>query len=221
MLESAKLYEDQLNSCMAKTVMDQYYKWYHLQYPEPAVVIDNTFWNKIQLVSTYDGIVQGYFKATFQRPESYIDNITCVNFNKENKNIFAVDIRRFLKYLVYDLNVSKMMWSVVIGNPIEKHYDRIIKRFSGRIIGIERYAFLINGKYYDKKMYEWIRIIGIERYAFLINGKYYDKKMYEWINDYYECTHCDNKEKKEREVMCWKCGLGEMVYRNPFMKGKY
>jgi hypothetical protein len=45
--------------------------------------------------------------------------------------------------------------------------------------------------------------------------------MYEWINDYYECTHCDNKEKNEREVICWKCGLGEMVYRNPFMKGRY
>jgi hypothetical protein len=204
MLEPAKLYEDQLNDCIAKTVLDPYYKWYHLQYPEPSVIIDDTFWNKIQLVSTNEGIVQGYFKATFQRPESYIDNITCVNFNKENKNIFAADIRRFLKYIVYDLNVSKITWLVVIGNPIEKHYDRIIKRFSGRII--KRFSG---------------RIIGIERYAFLINGKYYDKKMYEWINDYYECTHCDNKEKIEREVMCWKCGLGEMVYRNPFMKGKY
>ena len=88
------------------------------------------------------------------------------------------------------------MWTVIIGNPIEKSYDRIAKRLSARIIGIEKYAFLINGKYYDRKMYEW-------------------------INDYYECTHCDNKEKNEREVICRKCGLGEMVYRNPFRKGKF
>ena len=62
------------------------------------------------------------------------------------------------------------------------------------------------------------RVIGIEKYAFLINDKYYDRKLYEWINDYYECTHCGNRKKNEREVMCWKCDL---VYRNPFMKGKY
>ena len=196
MLEPAKLYEDQLNCCMARTALDPYYKWYHLSYSEPVVTIDNNFWNKTQLVSIHGGIVQGYFIARWQRPENYIDSIMCVNFNKENKNIFAADIRSFFKYLVYDLNISKIMWTVVVGNPIEKHYDRIAKRLSARIIGVERYAFLINGKYYDRKMYDW-------------------------INDYYECTHCDNKEKNEREVMCWKCGLGEMVYRNPFRKGKY
>jgi len=196
MLESAKEYEDQLNGCMSRTTTDQYYKWYHLSYAEPIVKIDDTFYNRIQLVSVYDGIVQGYFVAGWQRPENYIDSIMCLNFNKKNKNTFAVDLRRFLKYLAYDLNVAKITWAVAVGNPIEKHYDRIIKRFSGRVIGVERYAFLINGKYYDRKLYEW-------------------------INDYFECTHCDNKEKNEREVMCWKCGLGEMVYRNPFRKGKY
>jgi hypothetical protein len=196
MLEPAKLHEDQLNDCIAKTVMDPYYKWYHLSYGEPVITIDDTFWNKTQLVSTHDGVVQGYFKATWQRPENYIDSVSCINFSKENKNIFAADIRSFFKYLGYTINVSKIIWTVVIGNPIERHYDRIVKRFGARIIGIERYAFLINGKYYDRKLYEW-------------------------INGYYECTHCDNKEKKEREVMCWKCGLGEMVYRNPFMKGEY
>jgi hypothetical protein len=201
MLEPAKLYEKQLNNCMTKTVLDPYYQWYHLQYPEPAVTIDDTFWNKTQLVSIEDGVVQGYFKATWQRPENYIDSITCANFNRENKNLFATDIRRFLKYLVYDLNISKIKWSVVIGNPIEKHYDRIIRRFSGRIIGIERYAYLINGKYYDRKIYEW-------------------------INDYYECDNCGYIERSEKKMKqygdrdCCKC-LGRMVYRNPFMKGKY
>jgi hypothetical protein len=196
MLEAAKRYEDQLNDCMAKIAMDQYYKWYNTSYADIVRKIEDTFYYKIQLVSTHDGIVQGYFLAEWQRPENYIDSLMCVNFSKENKNIFAADIRRFLKYLVSDLNVSKITWSVVCGNPIERHYDRIIKRFSGRVVGVEKYTFLINGKYYDKKMYEW-------------------------INDYYECTHCDNKEKNEREVICWKCGLGEMVYRNPFMKGRY
>jgi hypothetical protein len=31
--------------------------------------------------------------------------------------------------------------------------------------------------------------------------------------DYWRCTHCGNIEYKEREVLCWKCGLGEMIYK--------
>jgi ribosomal protein L37E len=31
--------------------------------------------------------------------------------------------------------------------------------------------------------------------------------------DYWCCTNCGNTEYKEREVICWKCGLGEMIYK--------
>jgi len=30
---------------------------------------------------------------------------------------------------------------------------------------------------------------------------------------YWRCTHCSNTEYKEREVLCWKCGVGEMIYK--------
>ena len=32
---------------------------------------------------------------------------------------------------------------------------------------------------------------------------------------HYVCTNCGNTEDKEREVICWKCGKGEMVYTYP------
>ena len=28
----------------------------------------------------------------------------------------------------------------------------------------------------------------------------------------YVCTNCGNCEDKEKEVICWKCGKGEMVW---------
>lgn len=31
--------------------------------------------------------------------------------------------------------------------------------------------------------------------------------------DYWVCTHCGNIEYLEREVLCWKCGMGEMIYK--------
>lgn len=33
------------------------------------------------------------------------------------------------------------------------------------------------------------------------------------IKGVYVCTNCMNVEHKEREVYCWHCGKGEMVYR--------
>jgi len=29
---------------------------------------------------------------------------------------------------------------------------------------------------------------------------------------FFLCDNCGNKEKSEREVICWECGKGEMVY---------
>jgi len=31
--------------------------------------------------------------------------------------------------------------------------------------------------------------------------------------DYWVCINCGHIEYHEREVMCWKCGIGEMIYK--------
>ena len=31
--------------------------------------------------------------------------------------------------------------------------------------------------------------------------------------DYWVCTQCGNIEYREREVICWTCGIGEMIYK--------
>ena len=31
--------------------------------------------------------------------------------------------------------------------------------------------------------------------------------------DYWVCTNCQGIEYLEREVICWKCGIGEMIYK--------
>jgi hypothetical protein len=50
---------------------------------------------------------------------------------------------------------NKLNFTVVRGNPIEKTYDKLIKRYNGRIVGIkEQETKLIDGKLYDMKEYE-------------------------------------------------------------------
>jgi hypothetical protein len=44
---------------------------------------------------------------------------------------------------------------VVVGNPAERLYDRVINKYGGRIVGIkEKSTKLIDGLYYDVKLYE-------------------------------------------------------------------
>ena len=51
-----------------------------------------------------------------------------------------------------------MEWTVVIGNPIEKMYDRFCRKAGGRIVGIRRDAvMLMNREYADEKIYEIFR----------------------------------------------------------------
>jgi hypothetical protein len=31
--------------------------------------------------------------------------------------------------------------------------------------------------------------------------------------DYWQCTNCMHIWHREEEVICWKCGIGEMIYK--------
>jgi RimJ/RimL family protein N-acetyltransferase len=59
----------------------------------------------------------------------------------------------FTKY-----NFRKLEFSVVVGNPIEKSYDRLIYKYGGRIVGTyKKHTRLMDNKYYDEKLYEIFR----------------------------------------------------------------
>jgi calcineurin-like phosphoesterase family protein len=32
-------------------------------------------------------------------------------------------------------------------------------------------------------------------------------------NGYYQCTNCNTIEQHEKEVLCWRCGIGEMIWK--------
>ena len=54
--------------------------------------------------------------------------------------------------------MQRIEFNVVCGNPIEKSYDRMVKRFGGRIVGTrKRVAKLLDNQIYDDKIYEILR----------------------------------------------------------------
>lgn len=189
MLHPAKAFEEKLNIVYQSVILEQRMKWWHMEYENTVIEVNDSFWTDIQLVSVKDKKVQGYFSAHISRPENFINSLSCINFKLEDPMTFAMDLMHFINFLLYKKNFGKVNWEVVIGNPVETHYDSLCTKLGGRIVGIKKHNTLIDGKYYDLKMYEL-------------------------INDYYECTNCGDKKKGEDEIMCWKCGIGEMIYHN-------
>ena len=157
MLRPAKLYANELTQLIGETATNPEYKWWHGSNAVSIIEIDDTFWAKIQLVKlNKDNRIIGYYKAAFARPENYIESLSCINFNLKDKMTFAIGMKEFLCYLVNELCVPKIKWSVYVGNPMEKAYDKFCKKHGGRIIGIEDYNILINNKMYGCKYYQWL-----------------------------------------------------------------
>lgn len=189
MLKPAKLYEDELNRIYSNILMEDRFKWFHEAYELAEIKVDDCFWNKIQLVSVYNNEVIGYFSATIERTIYAVENLACANFKEDLKHVFAIDLLRFLKYLIREHNFNKINWQVVVGNPAEYKYDNLCNKFGGRIVGT---------KLWNKS----------------VRGKFCHSKLYEWINDYYKCDYCGFISKNELD--CKMCNIGSMVYYNPF-----
>lgn len=183
---------NELNAKIAATAMDPYYKYYHLSYAGLTITVEDSFWQKVQMVSVnHEKEICGYFKATWARPENSMNTITIINFNMDNPILFAKDAIAFFKYLMFELKPKKINFFVITNNPVMEHYDKIVENLGGRVVGIKKYDHLINDKYYDSKLYEI-------------------------INDRWECNNCNYTTKREKGKICRKCNAGEMIYKNPF-----
>jgi hydrogenase maturation factor len=141
---------EELNTKIAATAMDPYYKYYHLSYAELTITVDESFWQKVQMVSVnHEKEVCGYFKAGWTRPENHISSISITS-------LFAKDIINFFKYIMFELKPKKINFYAVVNNPAVIQYDKLVEGLGGYIVGIKKYEHLINDKYYDLKIYEVI-----------------------------------------------------------------
>ncbi len=112
-------------------------------------------WNYIERLSIdNDGKILGYFQANIRRPENYVENILILNFGKTNYT-FAKDFQKFWTSFFEVHGLRKIRFYVVVGNPAEKQYDKLVRIYDGRIIGTFKDEILYNDRTYkDMKIYE-------------------------------------------------------------------
>ena len=112
----------------------------------------------MQMVSVdKDNNVVGYLCAYTDRQSNKVSGIAAINFY-DLSITFSKDFYIFLSDLFTKYNFNKIEWRVVIGNPAEKMYDRIVSKYGGNIIGIQRQSTMLQDRTLcDEKFYELFR----------------------------------------------------------------
>ena len=89
----------------------------------------------------------------------YAHNLRIINFEEKPNFLFSKDLKEFIiDVLFLKFRFNKLQFTCVVGNPIEKTYDRFIIKYGGRIVGIyEKDVRLVDNKIYDLKLYEITR----------------------------------------------------------------
>lgn len=155
MLDLALNHVEELKSLFRKIWFDDKYKFYNFDMYYADVEICTNTWESHQFVSVDgEGNVIGYIGYTINRQTLNANNLEIINFT-DDIYTFGSDMKKAFKDIFEKFRLHKLSFSVVVGNPIESQYDRLIEKYGGRIVGIQKaQTKLIDNKYYDVKLYE-------------------------------------------------------------------
>jgi hypothetical protein len=155
MIQPAILCKEEINRLYTACYMDPKYDYFtvnNVSYFD--LFIKDRDEDYIQLVSIYCDVVIGYFEAEVNRYSNKILNLFIVNFSSFN-HAFAADLIRFIR-LLKNRGFRKIEFSMVVGNPVEAQYDRLVKSLGGRVVGVfEKSIKIRSGEICDLKYYEF------------------------------------------------------------------
>lgn len=154
MLEPAIKYAEQLQNLGYDIWFNDKYKYYNSEIYYSGIKVDEDTWSRHQFVSVWRNIVIGYISYDICRANNSVTNLSIINFS-DNKMVFGRDLQIAIRDIFDKYKFRKIKFYVVVGNPIEKSYDKLIKKYGGRIVGVcKDDVKLIDGEYYDTKQYE-------------------------------------------------------------------
>jgi hypothetical protein len=158
MLEYAKKHEDKLKELFLDTAFESFYRFENFSvYFETFKLPENT-WEAHHFVSIYNNEILGVIGYQIRRVDNAVYGLHIVHFGgpqAPHRYIFGKDVITALKDIFEKYGFNKLNFTVARGNPIEKTYDKLVKKYNGRIVGIrELDVRLMDGSLYDVKEYE-------------------------------------------------------------------
>lgn len=155
MLEIAVKHQEQLMEKLRNTWFEEKYKFWNGSNCYEEWKLEENTWNAHQFVSIdSSGEVIEYIGYRIDRSSDNVHSLNIINFT-DNKATFGMDVGRAIADIFERFHFRKLSFLVIVGNPIEPTYDRLIERHGGRIVGYKRKEVrLIDGNFYDEKLYE-------------------------------------------------------------------
>ena len=160
MLDLAYKYEEEIKNKMLNIWYDEKYMFYFSS-------AGRHFWSNPDSSGEYDnrhfvslnsnGEVIGLIDYHIDHECNMATWFGAINFS-DNKAMFSVDLAQVIDDIFCKFNMRKLEFAVICGNPIEKNYDKMVKKYGGTITGIKhKHVKLMDGNYYDHKDYEIFR----------------------------------------------------------------
>ncbi len=155
MLDIAINHLEELKKKMNSIWFQDKYKYYNFNAYYSDFEVSKDTWSEHQFVSlNSNNEVIGYIGYSINRTANYCHELGIINFS-DDKLTFGRDLKQVVSDIFEKFNFQKLKFSVVIGNPIEKSYDKIIKKYGGCVVGIyANETKLMDGKYCAVKHYE-------------------------------------------------------------------
>ena len=147
-----------MQTAFQNITFEEKYKYYTGGYWNYNLNLSENSLDNIQMVSidAQDNI-RGFLCAEISRNSDKISSLAIINFYGKNA-VFSKDLYQFIKNLFVKFNFRKVEFGIVVGNPIEKMYDKYIEKYNGSITGIQHKSIkLQDNLYYDEKFYEIFR----------------------------------------------------------------
>ena len=157
-LDVAIKYKEQLQKKFQGIWFVDKYKYWNFDNYYKDFMPDDESWNHHQFVSIdTNGEIVGYISYSIDRQSHMAYGFSIINFI-DNKIVFGIDLGQALADIFEKFKFRKLRFSVIVGNPIEKAYDKMVVKYGGRIVGTYyKEQRLIDGELYDQKLYEILR----------------------------------------------------------------
>lgn len=166
MLEPAFYHSRKLNSCLrAASKLEEYQYFFINDYDVYEYMFPNNDFESLHLASLDpDGRVIGYFACIFDRGCKKAYDLKALNFGCGPTLSFSKDLRKFFEGLFFEYGMNKIEWDVVVGNPAEAIYDRVVQKYGGKEVGVKHATCADKqGRLYDQKFYEVMKSEYVKR----------------------------------------------------------
>lgn len=160
MLEPAILYADEIREKFKKEIYaDRYF--FYTGYPHshelPKISTDD---DDYQWAITDNGKIIGYLAYRVYPVINSVENFGLYSFDDDEHSLIgrALVIGRDLTEKVDQLvnQYHRVSWRMIKGNPVQRSYDAIIKKYNGNRVVLHDICKDNYGRYHDEYIYEII-----------------------------------------------------------------